>query len=183
MNYLIYKELSSFIVLLGYMGCGKSSVARELSRQTSIPFIDLDDFIERSEKLTIKNIFDRHGEIYFRKKERYYLEKLLKSNNYSIVSLGGGTPCYSDNMRFLNSTENVFTIFLQTSPKELAHRLFNERKKRPLISHLNSIEFMEEFISKHLFERMNYYSRAKHKIATNEKSVSQIVKDILTLLT
>ena len=172
----------SFIILIGYMGSGKSTVASELSKQTSIPFVDLDNFIERTEKMTIKNIFDKYGEIYFRKKERHYLEKLLNSNNYSIVSLGGGTPCYSDNMKFLHSLNNVCTIFLKVSPKNISKRLFNERKKRPLISHIDSIKSMENFVSKHLFERMTYYSKATYEIDANNKSVLKIVKNIMSLL-
>ncbi len=70
------------------MGSGKTSVAIELSKQISKPFIDLDNLIEKSEKMTIKTIFDKYGEIYFRKKERFYLENIINSNNYSIISLG-----------------------------------------------------------------------------------------------
>ena len=165
------------------MGSGKTSVAIELSKQISKPFIDLDNLIEKSEKMPIKTIFDKYGEIYFRKKELFYLENIINSNNYSIISLGGGTPCYSDNMKLLQSRENVYTFFLKVSPKNVSKRLFVERKKRPLISHIDSFQSMEKFVSKHLFERMPYYSKSTHQIDTNNKSISEIAKNILALLT
>jgi len=164
------------------MGSGKTSVAIELSKQTLIPFIDLDKLIEKNEKMTIKKIFEKNGEIDFRRKEHFYLEQIINSNNYSIISLGGGTPCYSENMELLQSKANVKTFYLKVSAKNVSERLFKEREKRPLISHIDSVKSMEKFVSKHLFERMPYYLKSTYQIDTNNKSISEIAKNILVLL-
>jgi len=83
------------IVLLGYMGCGKSSIGNELASKTAMEFLDLDDYIESQEKKSISQIFEDHGEIYFRKKEHLYLKEVLEKYKNSIISLGGGTPCFA----------------------------------------------------------------------------------------
>ena len=164
------------------MGSGKTSVATELSKQISKPFIDLDNFIEKSENSSIKKIFQKYGEIHFRNKERLYLEKIINSNSPSIISLGGGTPCYFNNMKLLKSKGNVCTFFLKVSPENLSKRLFNERMKRPLISHIHSLKSLEKYVSKHLFERMPYYIQSDYQIDTSNKSISEIAVNILDLL-
>ena len=109
------------------MGCGKSTIAKLLSEKINIPHIDLDDEIEKNNKMKISQLFDSQGEVKFRKIEKEVLTKILKSKNKSVISLGGGTPCYYDNMNLINSTtHNVF--FINCSLKILTKRLFNEKK-------------------------------------------------------
>lgn len=81
------------VVLLGYMGSGKSTVGIKLAKKLSLPLIDLDHFIEEKEQMSIGELFQNKGEIYFRKQEMSYLEFLLSSSEAMILSLGGGTPC------------------------------------------------------------------------------------------
>ena len=170
------------IVLIGYMGSGKSSVAKALSSKLKTNHIDLDQFIESSEGISISNIFEKKGEINFRKTEREYLENILKSKKYSIISLGGGTPCYFDNIEFINKFSNN-TIFLKTSIYELTERLFIEKDDRPIISHLKSKKNLNDFIAKHLFERSKFYNKSKIVIDTDKKGIEEIVGELLDKLT
>ena len=98
------------IILLGYMGSGKTAVGKQLKEKINIPFLDLDDYIEQKFNSKISSIFKLRGEMYFREKERQALEDLLETDKRMIISLGGGTPCYYDNMEYLISFENVKTF-------------------------------------------------------------------------
>lgn len=167
------------IVLLGYMASGKTFIGEILSKKLGYNFIDLDEVIEDGEKNSIQNIFKLKGEIYFRKKESYYLNKVLNNNSNIVLSLGGGTPCYGNNMTFLQSITNAKTIYLKTTIPTLVERLLNEKSKRPLISHIESEEALVEFIGKHLFERSQYYSLADLTISTDSKTVQEIVEAII----
>src|SRR6187402_514217 len=102
------------IILLGYMGCGKSTIANKLSGMTSIPYVDLDEYIEKKTNLTIKQIFENHGEVHFRKLEHTYFVELLNVSEKIIIGLGGGTPCYSNNHELLQR-EDVVSIYLKAS--------------------------------------------------------------------
>ena len=171
------------LILMGYMGCGKSAVGPLISSQISLPFIDLDRYIEIHEKSSISNIFDDHGEIYFRKKERFYLEQVFLQKSSFVVSLGGGTPCYFDNIDYINLKQDAVSIFLKTSPKELVFRLHKDKMHRPMISHLKSKQELEEYVAKHIFERLPFYKKAKKTIDTDNKSIETIVEEIHSILT
>ena len=153
------------------MGCGKSRVGKALSQSIDIPYVDLDSYIEKQEKMSVKSIFERKGELYFRKKERAYLEKLLLQKDPIVLSLGGGTPCYYDSMDLITNS-NAHSVYLKASIKTLADRLFKERNKRPMISHINNEVVLLEYIGKHLFERLPYYSKADHSIFFNQRKNS-----------
>jgi shikimate kinase len=168
---------------MGYMGCGKSALGPLISSQTSLPFIDLDKYIENREKSSISDIFNNNGEIYFRKKERFYLEQIFLKQSPFVISLGGGTPCYFDNIDYLNLKEDAVSIFLKTSPKELVLRLYKDKDHRPMISHLQSKQELEEYVAKHVFERLPFYEKAKITIDTDNKSIETIVEEINLILT
>ncbi len=168
--------MTSNIVLIGYMGCGKSSVGKQLSLRFKKSFLDLDDYIEAKEQKSIAEIFDTKGEVYFRKKERQYLQQCLEESNDAIISLGGGTPCFGDNMEIVLNDVKSTSFYLKTSIPTLVNRLFDERKKRPLIAHTSSKEELIEFIGKHLFERSHYYIKSQHTFQTDGKSVEEIVQ-------
>ncbi len=170
-----YSIMVSNIVLIGYMGCGKSTVGKQLSIRLNKSFLDLDDYIEAKEKKTIAEIFSERGEIYFRKKEREYLLQCLEASNNTIISLGGGTPCFGDNMEIVLKDENSTSFYLRTGIPTLVDRLFDERGKRPLIAHTNSKEELSEFIGKHLFERSHYYSLSDNTILTDGRTVEELV--------
>ncbi|MBC3759224.1 shikimate kinase [Hyunsoonleella sp. SJ7] len=170
------------IVLLGYMGSGKSSVGRILAEKLNYNLIDLDDFIEEKEGISVSEIFKTKGEVYFRKKETEYLKDLLKLEENTILSLGGGTPCYANNMDAILNAENATSIYLKGSLPFLSQKLFKKKAKRPLIAHVESEELMTEFIGKHLFERSQFYSKAEIHIVTDYKEKIEIVEDIILAL-
>ena len=163
------------IVLLGYMASGKSAVGKMLSIKLNLLFIDLDNYIEECEKMSISEIFEQKGEIYFRKKEGIYLKELLELKKDCIISLGGGTPCYGNNMDLI--TENTKSIYLKASINTIFERLKNETSQRPLVSSIG-IDNLKEFIAKHLFERSLYYDKASTTIIVDEKTVDTIVSEI-----
>lgn len=169
------------IVLLGYMASGKSFFGRKMADVLDYEFIDLDDFIEKEENTTIKEMFSIKGEIYFRKLEHDSLEKIISQKTKAVISLGGGTPCYGDNMNLLLEDSNIKTIYLQVSTPILVERVINETDKRPVISHLKTKEELTEFIGKHLFERLTYYSKAEFIINANKKE-NEIIEAILVQL-
>ena len=169
------------IIILGYMGSGKSIIGRELSLKVNKKLIDLDSYIEEKEKDSISNIFKNNGDLYFRKQESKYLKEILNKNNDVVLSIGGGTPCYFDNLDMIISNNNV-SFYLKNSNIQLTSRLFNEKNKRPLISNISSEEKLLEFVSKHLFEREFFYNSATYKIDCNDKSVSNVVDDIISSL-
>ncbi len=164
------------ISLIGYMGSGKSTVGKELSAHLNWEYVDLDQFIENQHQKTISEIFFRDGEIKFRKYERESLNKILNSEKNSVISLGGGTPAYYDNMQLIN--ELSFSVYLRMTPKELIKRLENEKHIRPLLSHLRD-EDLPEFIAKHLFERRNFYENAQFILDVKEKSPQEIAEEII----
>ncbi len=148
------------IVLLGYMGSGKSTVGKRLAEKLDLSFIDLDEYIENNLNTSISEIFAETGEIYFRREEHRFLKEIFDQQDNFVLALGGGTPCYSNNMDLvLNHTDKVF--YLRLSIGKLAERLRAGKDQRPLIRHLPDIE-LPEFIGKHLFERSPFYNRAPH---------------------
>ncbi|TBV24813.1 shikimate kinase [Meridianimaribacter sp. CL38] len=165
--------------LIGYMGSGKSTIGSKLAQVLDYNFIDFDDYIQFKEKKTITEIFQSKGEIYFRKIENIYLKELIEDTTNTIISLGGGTPCYGNNMELIKASKHAKSIYLKASIPVLTERLFNEKGKRPLIAHIDSKEEMVEFIGKHLFERTNYYNQSDATILTDNKSIEEITEKII----
>ncbi|MBL30333.1 MAG: shikimate kinase [Flavobacteriaceae bacterium] len=174
--------LKKIIVLIGYMGCGKTTVGEKLSTKCRLPFLDLDNEIIKNEKKSIEKIFELEGEIYFRKIEYQVLVNSIKNSDNSIISLGGGTPCYYNSMDLLNKYDYIHTVYLKTSPDVLVNRLFEERTERPMIKTIKSQKSLKDFINKHLFERSIYYHKAKSIIKTDNKSPDKIVNEIRKII-
>jgi len=166
------------IVLLGYMGSGKSTIGNELSKKLSFSFKDLDKEIEISEGKTIPNIFSEKGEIYFRKIENIKIKNLIETSDDIVLATGGGTPCYGDTMDYLLSCKDVITVYLKSSLEVLTERLFLEKDERPLITHIKEKEALNDFIRKHLFERGFVYSRSNFIIDVSDLSIREVVKKI-----
>lgn len=167
------------VSLIGYMGSGKSHVAKILSEKTGLKLYDLDKEISKKTKMAIPEIFKEKGEIFFRKLERETLEEIIAREENGILSLGGGTPVYYNNIEIIN--QNTKSVFLQTSVKTLAERLSYQKEKRPLIAKL-SIEELPEFIAKHLFERNAFYAKSQFTVSTDGKTPEVIVEEITRLL-
>ncbi len=169
------------IILIGYMGSGKSYISSGLSESLKRVTIDLDDYIEKKEEKTISEIFLEKGEIYFRKKENEYLKQCLEEHDNAIISLGGGTPCFGNNLEIVKANQGAI-VYLKTSLDELVRRLYPERKKRPLIAHLETEDVLKDFIRKHLFERSYYYNQADYIITTDSKEMHEIADEIKKII-
>ena len=141
------------IYLIGFMGCGKSTFGKRLAKKLDCPFVDLDDEIEQRAGKSIDELFKMEGESVFRKMEQ---EALLDTiiHKKAVIATGGGTPCFEDNMEFMNA-EGV-TVYLRMSPLSITHRLENAKKIRPLV-HGRKGEELNEFIKKTLSARESYY--------------------------
>ena len=159
------------------MGSGKTLVSKELSILNNFKIFDLDTEISKQNNRSITEIFKEKGEIFFRKTEKEVLEKILSTEKNIILSLGGGTPCYYNNIDRIN--EKTISVFLKTNVKTLAQRLSSEKDKRPLIQNISN-EDLPEFIAKHLFERNPFYNQAKITINTGNLSAREIAEEILT---
>ncbi len=166
-------------ILLGYMGCGKSSVAKELHQKYGLSYCDLDVYIKEKEKLKISDIFKEKGEIYFRKIEHEYLKEIIKTKTFDILALGGGTPCYADNMSLIKSIQNIKSIYLKIDLEDITQRLFDLRQKRPLIADIDDKNQLRDFIRKHLFEREFYYRQSDFILNTSNMTIDDIAKKIL----
>ncbi len=167
------------ISLVGYMGSGKTHISKILSEKINFKLIDLDKEISRRNKLTIPEIFEKKGEIYFRKLERETLEEILATEENLILSLGGGTPVYYNNMEIINTGSK--SIFLKASVMTLADRLSKQKEKRPLIAKISE-EDLPEFIAKHLFERNQFYAKSQFNINTDNRTPEDIVTEIIEKL-
>ena len=163
------------------MGCGKSSVGKALANTLEIPFADLDEFIEIEQGRSVREIFQQSGELYFRKLEHKALNHFIQSSKPTVVALGGGTPCYFDNMEVL-ATSQQFSVYLKGSIPTLAERLMREKDHRPILSFVSSLEAMNEFIGKHLFERSVFYQQAKQQVVIDGKTIDEISAEIKSLL-
>lgn len=167
------------IVLAGYMASGKTTIGQLLSKASGLEYADLDEIIEARENRSINDIFNRDGEIYFRKKEHLVLKEILSKDDGLVLGLGGGTPCYANNHLCLQR-DNVVSVYLKASVKQLAGRLRSERGSRPLLANIADDE-LEEFIAKHLFDRSFYYNNAKYVVSVDDKTPEAIVNEIMSL--
>jgi len=163
------------IVLCGYMGSGKSKVGRLLANKLSLDFFDLDEEIEKNEIHSVSEIFSKKGEIFFRKKENEVLKMILKHSKSFILSLGGGTPCYANNLEVLKKDNEVQLIYLKVGVDELTDRLYKAKESRPLIAGQENKEKLNEFIRKHLFERQYYYLQSDFVLDVSALHIDEIV--------
>lgn len=168
------------LFIIGYMGCGKTTFGKSLAEATGLCFIDLDHFIEKRYASTIPEIFAKHGEDGFRKIERDMLIEVSSSEN-TIISCGGGTPCFFDNMDIMNNRGT--TLWLQTTEECLYNRLTLLRHTRPLLANRTDEE-IRDIISLQLAARTPFYSRAHQTWDGNLlEDAKQIAANISSFLT
>ncbi len=148
------------IILIGYMGSGKTTIGRALSKELNIPFYDLDWYIESRMRKSIKQIFDEKREEGFRKIEKAMLHEVAEFENV-ILACGGGTPCFFDNMDYMNTQGE--TIYLKASPEVLYGHLQMGKSVRPLLLNKKSEE-VRQFVCRQLQEREPFYTKAKHTL-------------------
>ncbi len=162
------------IFLIGYMGSGKSSVGKVLAEKMKLSFVDLDDHIEEQEKRTIPEIFEKDGEKKFRELEKKYLHEVVK-RNHTIVSLGGGTPCFFDNMDVVN--RSGISVYIKLDNEALGRRLAKAKKKRPLIQDMTEVD-LQYFIEANLEKREPFYLRSKIIVTARELDPQQLADRI-----
>ncbi len=166
------------ITILGYMGSGKSHISKVLARKTGFQLKDLDKEIVRRSGRSIPEIFREKGEIRFRKLERETLADVLTSTHNTIISLGGGTPVYYDNMELINASS--VSIYLQANVPVLVERLKRQKQRRPLIANIPD-EDLPSFVGQHLFERRAFYEKAKYILPVGDKNAEEIADEITRL--
>ncbi|NNF74848.1 MAG: shikimate kinase [Flavobacteriaceae bacterium] len=167
------------IVLMGYMGSGKSVLGNDLAYALQFEFIDLDAYIESREGKNISAIFKDDGELYFRRAESKYLAEILNDRTKVVLALGGGTPCYGTNLNLIKSSQNTISIYLKATIETLLTRLSDETAKRPLVAHLDTQDERREFIGKHLFERSGFYQQADITLETDKQTVEDSIENII----
>jgi len=151
------KKKLNRIFLVGMPASGKTTLGKEIAQEKGFQFIDLDNYIEEKNQTSIKNIFETQGEESFRKLERDALEDMLKFEKV-IVATGGGTPCFFDNMEFIN--ENGQSIFLNNSLETLVDRILNDKTEhRPLYQNKSREELLD-FLEKLYLKRSPFYKKA-----------------------
>ena len=163
------------------MGSGKSTIGKALANELNLSFVDLDHAIKKQMGMTISDFFAASGELKFRRLENEVLNNVLAENDQMILSTGGGTPCYGNNLQLMKSASNAKVFYLKASIKILTERLLSEKDTRPLIQSIGD-EDLPEFIGKHLFERLNFYLQADHVVDIDQKPIETIVKEIVELL-
>jgi shikimate kinase len=144
------------VFLIGYMGAGKSTVGQRLAKRLNLSFVDLDRYIEVRYHRTISGLFTEKGEEAFREIERRMLHEVSMFENV-LVSTGGGSPCFFDNMQFMNSAGK--TVYLKVSPGELARRLELGKHTRPVLKG-RSGSGLEDFVRESLEKREAFYMQA-----------------------
>lgn len=163
------------IYLIGYMGCGKSTLGRKLSKHLDLQFVDMDHYIEERNYKTIPQIFEEEGEAEFRLKEKKALEELSEFSDI-VIATGGGAPCFYDNIELMNQTGK--TIYMNISPDILADRLLKSKTERPLIKG-KSREELVAFIDETLKKRNEFYKQAKYQITLPDIDLVEVEKLIL----
>jgi len=170
------------IIIIGYMGAGKTTVGKALSKELGIPFYDLDWYIESRMRKTVAQLFAERGEENFRQIEYNMLHEVAEFEDV-IISCGGGTPCFFDNIDYMN--EQGETIYLKAPPEVLYGHLKMGKTVRPLLLGKTEDELLS-YIGQQLSVRENYYNKAKHvldvSLLDNYEKIKITVKELRKLL-
>ena len=170
------------IFLVGYMGCGKTTLGRAFAKATGLSFIDLDWYIEERAHRTISQLFSEEGEEGFRRLERRMLHEVAEFEDV-VVACGGGTPCFSDNMDYMEQAGT--TVFLDASQDVLFRRLRIASAGRPLLKGKSDTE-LREIIASGVESRMKWYGKAKFHIDAsrleNRPQIAQTVQALSAML-
>ncbi len=160
------------IFLIGYMGCGKSFWGRQLANSLNLNFVDLDDLIEKTEGMSIPEMFKKFGEASFRQKEQKALLSIGDFKNATIVSTGGGAPCFHDNMSAMNAMGK--TLFLEAEADILKQNILKSNTERPIVKSIPESE-LEAYISNHLDERLPFYQLAQTRVNVDGLKLKNLI--------
>ncbi|MFN4930248.1 MAG: shikimate kinase [Bacteroidota bacterium] len=169
--------MKKVVYLTGFMGSGKTTVGKKLAAQLNYTFIDLDSYIEKQEGRSISELFNEHGENYFREVEHQCLQTLLKLEKL-VVACGGGTPCFYDAMQQMN--EHGITVYLQMNVLAIFNRLKQGRMQRPLIAG-KSDEALRQYIDEKLKEREPLYLQAQIVVPAIDLNISELKNKIIDI--
>lgn len=169
------------IFLVGFMGCGKSTTGRRLARELGARFVDLDREVEMTEGASLMDIFRYEGEEVFRGYERAALERVCEGEGSVVVATGGGTPCYGDNMEYMNA--RGLTVYLRHSAGQLAQRLSVSHNPRPLLRGKSEAE-LYAYVREKLSEREEVYMSSTliiEGLSRNIKPLVEIIRNKCTM--
>lgn len=172
-NFSTFLDMKIF--LIGFMGTGKTYWGRLLSQKLQIPFFDLDEQIVASEEKNINEIFASDGEEYFRLLEKDTLHIITESHDSFVMATGGGTPCYFNNVEYMNQSGT--TVWISTPIEVLFERLVKEKQNRPLLRDLDDNQ-IKGFIIKKFSDRKIYYEQASVIIDEDSKVLEKIVEKV-----
>lgn len=165
------------LYLIGLLGSGKSFLGKELSRLLKHPFIDLDDVLEQQHGVNVSQLFSEKGEAHFRMLEAGALKKQSTQKEF-VMATGGGTPCFHDNMSFIN--QNGISVFLNTPVSEIVKRLYGEqRKTRPLIANVSDDQ-LQPTLETMLQSRLKFYNQAHLTVNPAISTAVEILKILQT---
>lgn len=156
------------------MGSGKSVIGKKLAAELNLEFLDLDTLLEEKYKMTIPGIFEKFGEMQFRELETLTLKATILSDNF-VLSCGGGTPCFNNNMSLINNSG--FSIYIKMDKNSLSERLLKSKTKRPLLKDL-TLETLPEKVEQMLKIREEFYSQAHITLEGGGLTVEKIVKSL-----
>lgn len=167
----------AIVFLLGYMASGKTTLGRALAKALDCRFIDLDEYIELTCGKTVSQIFEDNGESHFRVLETKALEHITRNihDDSVIVACGGGTPCFADNMRIMNSAG--LTVWLDAPADVIIRRLVADRSARPLVKKLSEGSELEKYVIENLERRSPHYSRASAKFDSSRLECEEEIAD------
>ena len=170
------------IILIGYMGAGKTTIGKTLAKQLGVPFYDLDRYIETRMRKKVKQIFDERGEEGFRIIEKNMLHEAAEFENV-VLACGGGTPCFFDNMEYMVGQGDV--VYLRGTPEVLFRHLKMGKGVRPLLLGKNDEELLE-YIRENVRKREEFYTKANHIIdipcMEDEDKIQETTDKIITAL-
>lgn len=165
------------LFLVGYMGCGKSTLGRKLAQRLGVDFADTDTLIEQREGASVADVYQLAGEEYFRRTERIVLDELIVSGDSLVVSTGGGLPVWRDNMSRMNAVGT--TVYLRRPAEQIARRLSPYgRQKRPRLRGLSDDELLA-FMRRDMADREPFYVQARLVVDCIGKRDAELVEWII----
>lgn len=164
------------VFLVGMMGAGKTRTGRRLAAAMGIPFLDMDHELEAETNMSVTQIFAKWGEDRFRQMEQAWLQAFVARNVSAVVSTGGGTPCFFDNMQVMN--EHGATIWLCPQQDELIERLWRNRVDRPKIADMPTKDALKAYLQQLFTQREPFYQQAKITVGAAIPDVQWLVKQL-----
>ena len=160
------------IYIVGYMGAGKTTAARRLAQRLGWEVADTDALFEEKYKISVCDFFNKYDEPLYRKLESEVLKETESLENV-VVSTGGGTACYFDNMEWMN--QHGLTVFLRISEKAVIDRLLHAKRKRPLSTGKTEAE-LTEFVQQHYTSRLPFYEQARITVKSEDLDLDNLIK-------